>query len=95
MWDTFESRDPRLYQNIQPPSVVAANTTGTSDYVTTFPTWQFLKEGDINEGHTVTADEAVKYRKYIDYMGINDKCLRGGSFGGQGMKRCPGQNWGA
>lgn len=95
MWDTFESRDPRLYQNIQPPYVVAANTTGTSDYVTTFPTWQFLKEGDINEGHTVTADEAVKYRKYIDYMGINDKCLRGGSFGGQGMKRCPGQNWGA
>lgn len=34
-------------------------------------------------------------QKYIDYMGINDKCLRGGSFGGQGMKRCPGQNWGA
>ena len=28
-------------------------------------------------------------------MGANEKCLRGGSYGGEGMKRCPGQNWGA
>ena len=46
-------------------------------------------------GHTVTAEDERKYRYYIDYMGINDKCVRGGSFGGEGMKRCPGQNWGA
>ena len=46
-------------------------------------------------GHVVTAEDEKKYRYYIDYMGINDKCVRGGSFGGEGMKRCPGQNWGA
>lgn len=95
MWDTFDSRDPRLYQNIQPPYVVTANNTGSTDYVTTFPTWRFLNEGEVNMGHTVTAEEAEKYRYYIDYLGANALCLRGGSFGGTGMKRCPGQNWGA
>lgn len=94
MWETFESRDPRLYQNIQPPYVVASHS-GKFDNVSSFKTWKFLKAGDVNQGHTVTADEAAKYRYYIDYMGANEKCLRGGSFGGEGMKRCPGQNWGA
>lgn len=94
MWATFANRDPRLYQNIQPPYVVAPNS-GTADNVSTFKTWKFLKAGDNNQGHTVTADEAAKYRYYIDYMGANSKCARGGAFGGEGMKRCPGQNWGA
>ena len=94
MWATFAQRDPRLYQNIQPPYVVAPYK-GTPDNVNTFKTWRFLKAGDNNQGHIVTADEAAKYRYYIDYMGLNDKCLRGGAAGGEGMKRCPGQNWGA
>jgi|LAHS01.1.fsa_nt_gb hypothetical protein len=94
MWATFANRDPRLYQNIQPPYVVAPNS-GTADNVSTFKTWKFLQAGDNNQGHTVTAEEAAKYRYYIDYMGANAKCARGGSFGGEGMKRCPGQNWGA
>ncbi|RKW59050.1 MAG: RagB/SusD family nutrient uptake outer membrane protein, partial [Prevotella sp.] len=94
MWATFAQRDPRLYQNIQPPYVVAPYK-GVPDNVNTFKTWRFLKAGDNNQGHIVTADEAAKYRYYIDYMGLNDKCLRGGAAGGEGMKRCPGQNWGA
>lgn len=95
MWDTFADRDPRLYQNIQPPYVVAPNKGEAADYVSTFPSWKFLREGDVNMGHTVTAEEADKYRFYIDYLGLNDKCVRGGAFGGTGMKRAPGQNWGA
>lgn len=95
MWDTFEDRDPRLYQNIQPPYVVTANNGETPDYESVFPTWKFLKEGDVNMNHTVTKEEAEKYRKYIDYLGANAQCVRGGSFGGTGMKRVPGQNWGA
>ena len=94
MWGTFADRDPRLYQNIQPPYVVAPHK-GAVDNVNTFKSWKFLKAGDNNQGHVVTADEAAKYRYYIDYMGANEKCLRGGSYGGEGMKRCPGQNWGA
>lgn len=94
MWDTFADRDPRLYQNIQPPYVVAPNN-GKFDNVNSFKSWKFLKEGDNNQGHVVTAEEAAKYRYYIDYMGANAKCARGGAFGGEGMKRCPGQNWGA
>lgn len=94
MWDTFEGRDPRLYQNVQPPYVVAAHS-GSFDNVNSFKTWKFLKEGDVNQGHTVTTEDVAKYRYYIDYLGANEKCLRGGAFGGEGMKRCPGQNWGA
>ena len=94
MWDTFDNRDPRLYQNIQPPYVVAAND-GTADGVNSFKTWKYLGEGDVVEGHTVTAEEAAKYRTYMDYLGANTQCLRGGSFGGTGMKKVPGQNWGA
>ena len=88
MWDTFDSRDPRLYQNIQPPYVVKP-TPGDGR------TWSYLKAGDVNRGHTVTAEEAAKYRTYMDYLGANTACVRGGSFGGTGMKRVPGQNWGA
>lgn len=95
MWDTFKDRDPRLYQNIQPPYVVTARTNEVIDNVSVFPTWRFLKEGDVNMGHTVTKEEEEKYRFYIDYLGANDKCVRGGAFGGTGMKRVPGQNWGA
>ena len=94
MWDTFDSRDPRLYQNIQPPYVVAANS-GAYDNVNSFLSWKFLKAGDVNRGHVVTEEDAAKYRTYIDYLGANEKCVRGGAFGGEGMKRCPGQNWGA
>ena len=94
MWDTFAGRDPRLYQNIQPPYVVAPNN-GAADNVHSFRSWRFLKAGDNNQGHVVTAAEAAKYRFYIDYMGVNDQCVRGGMYGGKGMKRCPGQNWGA
>lgn len=94
MWDTFDNRDPRLYQNIQPPYVVAPNS-GAVDGVNSFKTWKFLKEGDVNMDHTVTAEDEVKYRKYIDYLGANAACVRGGEYGGTGMKRCPGQNWGA
>lgn len=94
MWDTFADRDPRLYHNIQPPYVVAAHS-GSYDGVKSFKTWRYLEEGDVNEGHTVTAEDAAKYRTYMDYFGANEQCLRGGSFGGKGMKRVPGQNWGA
>lgn len=74
---------------------MTANGGEVADYVSVFPTWKFLNEGDVNMGHTVTAEEADKYRFYIDYLGANDKCVRGGAFGGTGMKRAPGQNWGA
>ncbi len=94
MWGTFADRDPRLYQNIQPPYVVADNN-GAVDNVNTFRTWKFLNAGDKNQGHVVTEEEAAKYRYYIDYMGLNAKAVRGGAFGGEGMKRLPGQNWGA
>lgn len=94
MWDTFDNRDPRLYQNIQPPYVVASNG-GPADGVNSFRTWKYLNEGDVVEGHTVTREEAAKYRIYMDYLGANTQCLRGGAFGGTGMKRVPGQNWGA
>ena len=94
MWDTFDNRDPRLYQNIQPPYVVAPNG-GSVDGVSMFKTWKYLNAGDVVEGHTVTAEEATKYRTYMDYLGANTQCLRGGTFGGTGMKRVPGQNWGA
>ena len=88
MWGTFADRDPRLYQNIQPPYVVAPNKQ-VPDNVNTFRTWKFLQAGDNNQGHVVTAAEAAKYRYYIDYMGANEKCVRGGAAGGEGMKRCP------
>ena len=94
MWDTFADRDPRLYHNIQPPYVVAPNNK-MPDNVNTFRTWKFLKAGNNNQGHVVTAEEEAKYRYYIDHMGANVKCVRGGAAGGEGMKRCPGQNWGA
>lgn len=94
MWDTFADRDPRLYQNIQPPYVVVPNS-GNVDGVNLFKTWRYAKAGDVIEGHTVTAEEAAKYRTYMDYLGANSQCLRGGTFGGTGMKRVPGQNWGA
>ena len=94
MWDTFADRDPRLYQNIQPPYVVVPNS-GNVDGVNLFKSWRYAKAGDVIEGHTVTAEEAAKYRTYMDYLGANTQCLRGGTFGGTGMKRVPGQNWGA
>lgn len=94
MWDTFADRDPRLYQNIQPPYVVVPNS-GNVDGVNLFKTWRYAKAGDVIEGHTVTAEEVAKYRTYMDYLGANTQCLRGGTFGGTGMKRVPGQNWGA
>lgn len=94
MWDTFADRDPRLYQNIQPPYVVVPNS-GNVDGVNLFKTWRYAQAGDVIEGHTVTAEEAAKYRTYMDYLGANTQCLRGGTFGGTGMKRVPGQNWGA
>ena len=96
LYAVFADRDPRLYLNIQPPYAVKA-FSGTPDYVNSFPTWQYYKEGDALQGnnHIVTAEDAAKFRTYIDLMGANEKCVRGGSFGGEGMKRCPGQNWGA
>ena len=94
MWDTFADRDPRLYQNIQPPYVVVPNS-GNVDGVNLFKSWRYAKAGDVIEGHTVTAEEAAKYRTYMDYLGANTQCRRGGTFGGTGMKRVPGQNWGA
>ena len=94
MWDTFADRDPRLYQNIQPPYVVVPNS-GNVDGVNLFKSWRYANAGDVIEGHTVTAEEAAKYRTYMDYLGANTQCLRGGTFGGTGMKRVPGQNWGA
>ena len=96
MWATFADRDPRLYQCIQPPYAVLANS-GDVDGVTKFPTWRFIQEGDVVGNHTATAEDVAKYRFYIDYMGANAKCQRGGmTFNAElGMKRCPGQNWGA
>ena len=49
MWGTFADRDPRLYQNIQPPYVVAPHK-GAVDNVNTFKSWKFLKAGDNNQG---------------------------------------------
>lgn len=93
----FEDRDPRLYLNVQPPYAVVANK-GAYDGVNSFLTWRYAKAGDkIESTNYVVKDdaEAAKFRKYIDMMGANEQCVRGGTFGGQGMKRCPGQNWGA
>ena len=71
MWDTFDNRDPRLYQNIQPPYVVAAND-GTADGVNSFKTWKYLGEGDVVEGHTVTAEEAAKYGRKPGQIKVKD-----------------------
>ena len=91
----FQDRDPRLYLNIQPPYVVLANS-GSYDGVNSFPTWKFVQAGDnVLKFENVSAEDAAKYRQFIDMMGANEQCVRGGTFGGQGMKRCPGQNWGA
>lgn len=94
----FQDRDPRLYLNVQPPYFVIPHD-GTKvgyDGVNTFPTWRYANAGDSNRGYTVKDDaDAQKLRQYIDLMGANELCVRGGAFGGQGMKRCPGQNWGA
>lgn len=98
MWDTFAERDPRLYQNVQPPYAVLAPAGGDAvDGVNVFKTWKFIKEGDKVGNHVATAEDAAKYRYYIDYMGLNNNCVRGGmSFNAElGHKRCPGQNWGA
>lgn len=95
LWGEFADRDGRMYQNIQPPYVVYDQGSSSPDYVNTFPTWRYAKEGDVIRTHTVTAEDAAKYRTYLDIMGINSKCVRGGTYGGEGMKRCPGQNWGA
>ena len=93
----FQNRDPRMYLNIQPPYAVAANS-GAYDGVNSFPTWKYLQAGDkVGSTNYVVKDdaEAAKLRQFIDMMGANELCVRGGAFGGQGMKRCPGQNWGA
>ena len=92
----FQNRDPRLYLNVQPPYAVVAHS-GAYDGVESFPTWRYAKAGDkLNGGYVVKDDaEAAKLRQFIDMMGANEQCVRGGDFGGQGMKRCPGQNWGA
>ena len=92
----FQNRDPRMYLCIQPPYAVVANS-GAYDGVESFPTWRYAKAGDkLNGGYVVKDDaEAAKLRQFIDLMGANEQCVRGGAFGGQGMKRCPGQNWGA
>ena len=93
----FQDRDPRLYLNVQPPYAVVANS-GPGDGKESFPTWRYAKAGDkIQATNYVVKDdaEAAKFRQFIDMMGANEQCVRGGAFGGKGMKRCPGQNWGA
>jgi len=92
----FQNRDPRLYLNIQPPYAVVAHS-GAYDGVNSFPTWRYAQAGDAIKGGYVVKDEAeaAKLRQFIDMIGPNELCVRGGAFGGQGMKRCPGQNWGA
>ena len=96
IYDEFQDRDPRLYLNIQPPYAVMPHS-GEYDGVTSFKTWRYAKPGDKVIGDYVVKDEAdaARLSQYINLMGANDLCVRGGAFGGQGMKRCPGQNWGA
>ena len=100
IYANFRDRDPRLYLNIQPPYAVMPHS-GACDNITSFPTWRYAKVGDKigDQGAStyIVADAAdsARLRYYIDLMGANTQCVRGGAYGGVGMKRCPGQNWGA
>jgi len=92
----FQNRDPRLYLNIQPPYAVMPHS-GAYDGINSFPTWRYAQAGDVYRGNYTVKDsaDAAKLRQFIDMMGANEQCVRGGAYGGEGMKRCPGQNWGA
>ncbi|MCQ2154020.1 MAG: RagB/SusD family nutrient uptake outer membrane protein [Bacteroidales bacterium] len=96
IYANFRDRDPRLYLNIQPPYLTVAQNFAEPDLITTFPKWRFANVGETIGSYTVKDEaDSAKLREYIDLMGANKQCVRGGDFGGTGMKRCPGQNWGA
>lgn len=95
LWDVFEDRDPRLHISFQPPVQAKIAKFDNPDYVTTFPQWTFWRPGESLNGkgkYTVTQEDSVKFRKYIDYFGPNTKCYDGGGDVKLGSKRVPGHN---
>lgn len=98
LWDYYESRDPRLPINFEPPvQAKVTSVNNSADNVTTFKKWTFWKEGDDLNGKgnfKVTAEYAEKFRRYIDYFGANTYCENGTGDESIGVKRLPGHNWG-
>jgi len=95
LWDVYESRDPRLPITFEPPVQAKIAKFANPDYVNTFPQWTFWSVGESLNGkgnYTITAEDSVKFRRYIDYFGPNTKCYDGGGDVALGSKRMPGHN---
>lgn len=94
LWDVFDGRDPRLPITFEPPVQAKIGKFANPDNVNTFAQWTFWRPGEKLNGknYVITADDSVKFRRYIDYFGPNIKCFDGGGDPSLGSKRLPGHN---
>ena len=95
LWDVFEGRDPRLPITFEPPVQAKIGKFPDADNVTTFAQWTFWSEGESLNGkgnYTISKEDSVKFRRYIDYFGPNIMCYDGGGVRSLGSKRLPAHN---
>lgn len=94
LYDYFSDRDPRLIVNFCPPAMGKIERSNDPDNIKTFIKWRFYKVGEKLGPRTISKEDSIKFRKYIDYVGPNIHCVNGEGDPSWGVKRLPGHNWG-
>ncbi|MDD6151189.1 MAG: RagB/SusD family nutrient uptake outer membrane protein [Bacteroidales bacterium] len=95
LWDVYEGRDPRLPITFEPPVQAKIKTFANPDNLLTFKQWTFWSVGEDLNGkgkHTVSYEDSLKFRRYIDWFGPNLMCYDGGGVPALGSKRLPAHN---